>query len=142
MKTETKDGEWNLNFPTIPTDFPVLSCVQESLEDGPRDDTFGFMVKLSHLGNFRFAPGELFYFSTAKEAKLGDDVAVVLYRQAVDPTSREPVGYFEYLIIRKLVAANDMEVVLGPSPGMGNENEIISRDRIAGVYPWIASVFP
>ena len=128
--------------PYISTDLPGLSCVQESLTDGPEDDTFGFRVELSHLGNFRFEPGEIFYFSTVREAKPGEDVAVVLYRPAVDPASREPVGTFEDLIIRKLISANDMEVVLGPSPGTGNENETIPRDRIKGVYPWIASVFP
>ena len=112
------------------------------MTDGPEDDTVGFRVEPDHLGNFRFNPGEIFYFSTAREAKPGDDVAVFLYRPAVDPTSREPVGTFEDLIIRKFISANDMEVVLGPSDGIGNENETIPRDRIKGVYPWIASVFP
>ncbi len=69
-------------------------------------------------------------------------MVVFLYRLAVDPASREPVGYYEKLIIRKLISANDMEVVLGPSPGTGNENETIPRDRIKGMYSWIASVFP
>lgn len=124
-----------------PTDLPVFSGVQESLTDGPADDTFGFRVETSHLGNFRFNPGELFYFSTARAAKPGDDVVVFLYRLAVDQTSREPIGYFEDLIIRKLISANDMEVVLGPSPGTENENETIPRDRIKGVYPWIMTVF-
>ncbi len=104
--------------------------------------TFGFRVEPFHLGNFRFKPGEIFYFSTAREVKPGDDVVVFLYRLAVDPASREPVGYYEKLIIRKLISANDMEVVLGPSPGTGNENETIPRDRIKGMYSWIASVFP
>lgn len=128
--------------PHIPTDLPVLSCVQESLTDGPEDDTFGFRVETFHLGNFRFTPGDIFYFSTAMEAKPGDDVVVFLYCLVVDHTFRKPVGYYEKLIIRKLISANDMEIVLGPSSGMGNGNETIPRDRINGVYPWIASVFP
>ena len=114
----------------------------ESLEEGSEDDTFGFRVEAYHLGNFRFTPGEIFYFSTAREATPGDDVVVFLFCLAVDHSSREPVGYYEKLIIRKLISVNDMEVVLGPSPGAGGENEIIPMDRIKGVYPWIASVFP
>ncbi len=113
----------------------------ESLEEGSEDDTFGFRVEAYHLGNFRFTPGEIFYFSTAREATPGDDVAVFFYRLAVN-LAGEPVSYFEHLIIRKLISVNDMEVVLGPSPGTGGENEIIPMDRIKGVYPWIASVFP
>ena len=97
------------------------------------------MVEPFHLGNFRFNPGEIFYFSTAREVKPGDDVVVFLYRLAVDPTSRKPMGYFENLIIRKLISANDMEVVLGPTPGVGNENEIIPRDRIKSMHPWIGT---
>ena len=113
----------------------------ESLEEGSEDDTFGFRVEAYHLGNFRFTPGEIFYFSTAREATPGDDVAVFFYRLAVN-LAGEPVSYFEHLIIRKLISVNDMEVVLGPSPGAGGENEIIPMDRVKGVYPWIASVFP
>lgn len=128
--------------PCIPTDLPVLSCIRESLEDGFEDDVFGFTVELTHLGNFRFGPGEIFYFSTAREARPGDDVVVFLTCLAVDPASQEPVGTYEKPIIRKLLSATTREVVLGPSPGTGNENETIPRDRIKGVYPWIASAFP
>lgn len=128
--------------PYIPTDLPVLSCVQENFKEDFGGDTFGFRVEMSHLGNFRFDPGEIFYFSTVMEGKPGDDVVVFLYCPVVDSTSRETRGYYEKLIIRKLISATDMEVVLGPSPGTGNENETIPRDRIKGVYPWIVSVFP
>ena len=125
----------------IPTDLPVLSCIEESLIDGFQDDTFGFRVEPFHLGNFRFSPGDLFYFSTAMEAEPGNDVVVFFYHLAVDPTSRKPMGYFENLIIRKLISAHDREVVLGPTPGVENEYEIIPRDRIKSIHPWIATRF-
>ena len=101
--------------------------------------TFGFRVEPFHLGNFRFKPGEIFYFSTARVPKPGEDVAVVFYNEAVDRTSRKPVGYFEDIIIRKLVSMNDMEVILGPTPGTENENEIIPRNRINGIFPWVGT---
>lgn len=123
----------------IPTDFPVLSCIEESLEDGFESDTFGLMVEPGHLGSFRFSPGDIFYFSTVREAKPGDDVVVFLYRLVVDHTSRKPMGYYESLLIRKLISANDMEVVLGLTPGMGNENEIIPRNRIKCMHPYIGT---
>ena len=128
--------------PGISIDLPVLSFGQKNLEEGSEDDTFGFRVEAYHLGDFRFTPGEIFFFSTAREVKPGDDVVVFLLCLAVDPTSREPVGHYEKLIIRKLIYATDMSVVLGPSPGTEGENETIPRDRIKGVYPWIASAFP
>ncbi len=118
---------------------PVLSRIQESLEDGPADNTFGFRIEAAHLGNFRFTPGDVFYFSTARVPKPGEDVAVVFYNEAVDRTSRKPVGYFEDIIIRKLVSMNDMEVILGPTPGTENENEIIPRNRINGIFPWVGT---
>ena len=113
-------------------------CIQEILEDGPADDTYGFRVEASHLGNFRFTPGDVFYFSTIREAKPGDDVAVALYRGAGDHGSSEPIPD---LIVRKLIKASKKEVVLGPSPGAGTKIERIPRDRIKGVFPWVGTGF-